>query len=62
MSLKKLFRTIAARILRALGLGPARIFYISGGDVLPPPLSKEDEEERRTRHGVRRRAAQSGPS
>jgi RNA polymerase sporulation-specific sigma factor len=44
MSLKKLFRTIAARILRALGLGPARIFYISGGDVLPPPLSKEDEE------------------
>jgi RNA polymerase sporulation-specific sigma factor len=45
MSLKKLFRTIISRILRALGFGPARIFYISGSDVLPPPLSKEDEED-----------------
>ena len=30
--------------LKLLGMSPARVMYIGGSDILPPPLSREDEE------------------
>ena len=37
-------RDVKTWFLRLLGISPARLLYIGGSDVLPPPLPRAEEE------------------
>jgi RNA polymerase sporulation-specific sigma factor len=44
MSMKLGLRMVKDWLLKILGGSPARIFYIGGSDVLPPPLDRQAED------------------